>query len=163
MVGSLASSRARSRPWHPRHENERPVLYPRPLHPKMINSLKIPVLAAALLVIGSSAIPAFATGTTTETFDFVGACSDCSGNGTGTLELTGGYVQGSAITVSNFVSFTYNGTDLFGPFTILAGAPGLHASGSIPSVLPAVATVSISDADFYFDSSVDGLNVGVRK
>jgi hypothetical protein len=124
---------------------------------QMINSSKILILAATLVVIGScTAIPALATGTTTETFDFAGVCSDCNGDGTGTLTLTGNYVQGSAFTASDFVSFTYSGTDLFGPFTITAGAIGLSVSGNIPAVLPAAATVSISDAAFFFDSNVDG-------
>ena len=44
----------------------------------------------------------------------------------------------------------------FVAFTIIAGATGPTVSGSIPAVLPAAATVSISDAAFFFASDVDG-------
>jgi hypothetical protein len=123
----------------------------------MTHFSRIFILTATLAFAGfCTAVPASATVATTETFNFVGVCSDCASTGTGTLTTTGTYVQGTALTTSNFVSFSYNGTDLFGPFSIVAGAPGLNVSGSIPVALPAAATVSISDSAFYFDSNTDG-------
>jgi len=102
----------------------------------------------------AAALPAFSNSLPSETFYFTGACSDCSGIGTGILTLTGNYVQGTSIN-PDFVSFQYNGTNLQGPFTILAGG-GTDAIGIIPVSLPSTATISISNNLFYFDSSTDG-------
>ena len=45
--------------------------------------------------------------TTTQDFVFSGTCSDCTGFGTGDLELQN-YTLGTNATIANFVSFTYN-------------------------------------------------------
>jgi hypothetical protein len=87
-------------------------------------------------------------------FYFSGTCTDCnSGNpsdpATGTLVLTD---NGATLSTSDFVSFTYNGTDLLAPFTISAGDPSIGVSGSIPSILPGPADVIISNSVWQFES-----------
>jgi hypothetical protein len=119
-----------------------------------------------LLAIVSSgfASSAFAQNTT---FTFHGTCSDCSGTATATLVLAN-YTLGQPITGSNFVSFTYNGTNLGGPFTIAPGpqssffpyATDFGVSGSINMIpgannftaaqnLPHIIFSSQSNGDWY--------------
>jgi hypothetical protein len=96
-------------------------------------------------------------------FTFTGACSDCyggAGNALGTLTLSATYTLGSPITNANFSSFTYNGTNLQGPFTITNSTPDLSVSGSLPLSLPGTATISIDGfvgGNFYeFNTSTSG-------
>jgi hypothetical protein len=56
---------------------------------------------AALIGFAAAAAPASAT-----TFTFSGLCFDCTGTGTGTLEVKN-YTLGSTLTAANFVSFSY--------------------------------------------------------
>jgi hypothetical protein len=80
---------------------------------------------AALIGLATMAAPAAAT-----TFEFSGACIDCSGTGTGTLVLKD-YTLGDTLTTSNFVSFTYSSNllsyalssvdDLTGSLTAVTG------------------------------------------
>jgi hypothetical protein len=63
------------------------------------------------------------------TFDWSGICTDCEGGAqpvTGSLMLTD-FIAGEPLSVSNFVSFTYNGSSILDPFTIAAAnATGLN-------------------------------------
>ena len=122
-------------------------------------------LAPTLVVLGVFAVPVSA-GTLQQaniivssvTYNFTGACSDCyggHGNATATLTLSG-YTLGSAFNASNFVSFTYTGTDLLPTFTITSLSPGLMASGTLPSSLPGYANVSVSSSSYFFSSMSDG-------
>jgi PEP-CTERM motif len=91
-------------------------------------------------------------------FNFSGTCSDCNGGNpsnpaTATLVLTD---NGATLSLSDFVSFTYNGTDLLPPFTLLASDPSLSVSGSIPNSLPGPATVNISEG-FSWTVTTDSL------
>jgi hypothetical protein len=93
----------------------------------------------------------------TTTYNFTGTCTDCSGTGTATLVLSN-YTLGQPITTSNFVSLTYNGTNLISAFTIPANAPSLNVSGSI-TTLPGQNTVSINSSLFSsitFSSNTNG-------
>jgi hypothetical protein len=49
-------------------------------------------------------------------FQFVGDCYDCTGQGKGQLTLSN-YTLGTEITTANFVSFTYDGSNLLPAFT----------------------------------------------
>jgi hypothetical protein len=52
-------------------------------------------------------------------YTFTGTCSDCTGTATATLFLVDTYVPGTnTMNTADVISFTYNGTDLFGPYTI---------------------------------------------
>jgi hypothetical protein len=126
----------------------------------MFRAIRTLTPAALVIAALASALPASAS---TISYDFTGACSDCyggSGNAYGTLVLSATYTPGSPITTSNFVSFTYDGTNLLGPFTITNSSPDLSVSGSIPSVLPSAATVSIdavvNETFLEFNTNTDG-------
>jgi hypothetical protein len=83
-------------------------------------------------------------------FDFTGTCSDCTGSVSAVLTLSN-YTLGSNITTSNFVTLTYNGSNLLSPFTITDAeviADG-EATGSIGPVLPGSFPVAV----IRFDSS----------
>jgi MYXO-CTERM domain-containing protein len=105
----------------------------------------------------SSAAPA------TTTFNFSGRCSDCSGTATASLVLVGSYTLGTPITSSNFVSFTYNGTNLTGPFTYTPSSTNFSVSGSMTNIPGANAFYVVgSNAGVYFDSVLNGnWNVGL--
>lgn len=89
-----------------------------------------------------------------EVYTFSGVCSDCTGTATGTLVLTSDFVLGvSTISTSNFVSFTYSGTDLLPAFTISSGDLGLSVSGTFAGSMPAsYADVHLSNRSFSFDT-----------
>jgi hypothetical protein len=84
----------------------------------MTNRLRSYLLAAAASL-GLSALgtPAGASVVTDETYYFTGACSDCSGDVTATLVLTG-YTPGADFELPNLVSLTYGGSDLLPGFTV---------------------------------------------
>lgn len=90
----------------------------------------------------------------TMTYAFAGVCADCTGTASASLVLQD-YKLGDQIGDGNFVSFTYNGTDLFGGYTITAADLPSFA-GSIDSALPAAETVGVFSSAFEFVSSNDG-------
>ena len=119
-----------------------------------MNSLKS-LIAIALLLIGSAPTVANAAPISTTTFAFSGLCDDCAGalvgsgpfhalndgvsqSVTGTLVLQN-FVPGVALDISNFSSFTYNGSSILLPFTVSGGttvtglAGSLDASGTVLS------------------------------
>ena len=109
---------------------------------------------AALLPLALSLPIAPVRAATLSTFDFAGICSDCTGIGAGELVLNN-YSLGTAIDSSNFVSFTYDGTDLLPAFTIMSGQEVL-ISGSISEPLPGAETFLLFGSDQYFSSSSSG-------
>ena len=98
------------------------------------------------------------------TYYFSGACVDCtqanssSTTVTGSLTL-GSYYLGNAITASNFVSFTYNGSNLVYPFTATSEGglnPAYDVSGSITALGQANDfQVTFADGQ-YFESFATG-------
>jgi hypothetical protein len=80
------------------------------------------------------------------TYQFVGQCSDCVGNGTGLLTLQG-YTPGQPLSWANFVSFTYTSSINPIPGGITPSSPNFSSSsvlsGTIPATLPAPALVSL--------------------
>jgi hypothetical protein len=91
-----------------------------------------------------------------KTYNFSGTCADCRGFGDGILTLGSSYVPGSSITQGDFISFSYLGTDLYDPFTVLPLDAGFSVSGSLPSVLPSTATVRISSGLEFFNTTLSG-------
>ena len=86
------------------------------------------------------------------TYYFSGACVDCTAIGGGSTTVTGeltlsGYTQGDAISSSNFVSFSYNGSNLVFAFTVNAGDES-DVSGSIVDINLA------NDFAVYFDDGI---------
>ncbi|MBI4908482.1 MAG: PEP-CTERM sorting domain-containing protein [Acidobacteria bacterium] len=90
----------------------------------------------------------------TTLINFSGVCADCEGNGLGTLEVTG-FTPGSpfTLTLSNFVSFSYAGTDILPPFTITSPTT---AEGLIGPGFPGAYDVIIEDSLFSFQSTISG-------
>jgi hypothetical protein len=124
----------------------------------MRNMGKYSNIFGLLLTVGlASAAPG------TITFNFSGTCSDCSGTATASLVLAGGYTLGTPITSSNFVSFTYNGTNLTGPFTFTPSSPNFSVSGSMTNIPGANAFYVVGSSNaVYFDSVLSGnWNVGL--
>lgn len=92
----------------------------------------------------------------TTTFHFSGTCTDCSGTATATLLLAGNYTLGTPITTSNFVSFTYNGTNLTGAFTYNTATPGLSVSGSMSNIPGQNTFYIVNNLGVFFTSGLNG-------
>ena len=118
----------------------------------------------ALLALGSSA-PAHAVAVApTTTFYFSGNCVDCAAAAGGstyavTAELTlVNYTLGQDITAGdggNFVSFTYNGSNLVDPFTVFNGE-FVSTSGAMSNI-PGLNDFDITFEDgLYFTTSAGG-------
>jgi hypothetical protein len=97
------------------------------------------------------------------TFNFTGACSDCTGNGLGVLTVQN-YTQGSDFSNGNFVSFTYSSNLI--PDLLITLADLDTFTGSIPAVLSvtpgdgfsatAGVTITAKSATLTFQSTTDG-------
>lgn len=110
------------------------------------------IALVAMGAIAASEAPAAATPVPPQVFNWQGTCFDCNGTATGTLTLTGTYVLGTALDTAHFVSFHYNGTNLFASFTINSGDPGLVAWGVMPTTLPGPANIRIYNATLEFET-----------
>ena len=107
-----------------------------------------------LLLAGSGTAHAIPSATT---YYFYGTCDDCSGTAEAQLVLQN-YTLGNLIEDDNFVSFTYDGTNLIAGFTV---DPGQYYSGNmageIDAPLPAAEYFSIDPiVGQYFYSSAGG-------
>lgn len=119
-----------------------------PSHPALSAALGV-ILAALGLGAPEICTAAAAVPNNNTVFDFFGDCLDCyGGNGSvgGALTLRD-FQAGETLTLGNFVSFAYGGSDLMDPFTVEAvtyidGA--LNTDGSLAS------------RDFKFDFDVGG-------
>lgn len=120
----------------------------------MLNLIKRVAAGVALVAVSWGAQAD--TVVTTTTYNFVGNCSDCyQGEGVGTAHLTlQNYTPGNNIQMSNFVSFTYDGTDLFAAYTITN--PLILTGGSDFANLPGEAYFYIDDGQYFFNSQTGG-------
>lgn len=110
-----------------------------------------------LLVVALAVTESSSAAPSTITFNFSGTCTDCSGTATAALVLAGSYTLGTPITSSNFVSFTYNGTNLTGPFTFTPSSSNFNLSGSMTSIPGANAFfVQGGSNSVYFNSGLNG-------
>lgn len=119
------------------------------------------LLSVSLLALLSLAVPhkASAIGQiTTTSISFDGTCSDCSGHGLGTLVVSS-FTPGSpfTLTLSNFVSFSYAGTNRQAPFVINSGNV-TSATGTLGPAFPGPYTVNIlsNSLSVQFQSSTSG-------
>lgn len=129
----------------------------------MINFFKflVPALTASLIGLISLPAQAIAVAPPPLTLFFSGICEDCASRSnpldhrvTAKLVLQN-YLQGSAISAANFVSFSYDGSNLLLPYTILPSSL-LRVSGNIPFALPSAFDFHVTSADHYFDLLIGG-------
>ena len=118
--------------------------------------LRISAAACALLIGTACSTSALAVAVaTTTTYNFTGLCSDCRGIVTAELVLQN-YQLATPITSSNFVSFHYDGSNLFAAFTILA-SDATYLSGFINNGSATGERVSVYARNgLFFNSSSDG-------
>ncbi len=114
----------------------------------MKSSALLGLTLAAISVAGIVPAKALLVVSTTEVFEFTGKCADCTGtlpNGDvgAVLDLTG-YTLGQTVDASNFVSFIYDGSNVFpGGFTVdLSELTGI--GGMFPTSLPGPANIALS-------------------
>jgi len=126
---------------------------------KRIGTMQRLLMWLGLLLIAGAG-PAYAIPSPDTTYYFSGQCSDCSGTAQGSLVLQG-YTFGNAISQSNFVSFTYDGTNLIpGPVVVTAAdlltgslAGMFSAPYPGPEFLSFASTVGGSNFQFYSAAS----------
>jgi len=121
---------------------------------------KISRLVAAAIVAMQFVSPAKAVPVSTETFDFTGKCSDCAGTVSAQLTLQN-YTLGDPITSgagANFVSFTYDGSNLLPAFTFTSLTAGLFVRGAIMAPLPGpeFVQVGVNPSNLQFQSGTTG-------
>lgn len=110
----------------------------------------------AVICLHATQAHAIAVNNVFTTFEFTGQCSDCNGSAAAQLEVRN-YIDGTSLTATNFVSFTYDGTNLLNPFTITA-ANLTGISGSVGPGLPGSFTVAIESLslNLQFQSNING-------
>ena len=122
----------------------------------------VPGLAASL--IGLISLPAqasFAAPPPLSTLFFRGNCEDCAialerrdYSVTAKLVLQN-YFQGNPITAANFVSFSYDGSNLLDPYSILSSSSPT-VSGHISFASPSTNVFHVTGVNHYFDLSSTG-------
>jgi len=105
----------------------------------MVKTMKTLALTAALIGFGVTAAPTASAANiiAADVFNFTGTCADCTPTNstvTAVLTLSPAYTVGTTITSSNFISFTYNGSNLVPAFSITSSNTSLSLAGSISSV-----------------------------
>lgn len=105
---------------------------------------------AILVTIGAASASATIA---VEVFTFTGECTDCTGNGTGTLILLAGYALGTPLSAEDLVSFNYSSNLI--PDLSIHNDPSENISGILPVGL-GPANIFISGADGTFNTSTDG-------
>ena len=119
----------------------------------------VPGLAASLiglLSLPAQAILVIQPPPSSTSFFFRGNCEDCASLSnpldhriTATLKLQN-YVQGEQINAANFVSFSYDGSNMLDPYRILSLSPP-GVSGQISFALPSANEFHVTGANNYFD------------
>ena len=127
---------------------------------------KVLGLSAGLVLAFGAATSAQAATTNNTSFYFDGTCADCTAPGGGSTTITGtltlsNYTASESITFVNFVSFTYNGSNVVDPFTAESfGSGGPNeanfVSGSMSNV-PGFNDFLVVFADgLYFQTNSEG-------
>jgi hypothetical protein len=113
------------------------------------------LFAGAIVAVVAAPTLVHATTVAVQSYLFTGQCTDCTGTGIGTLNLTG-YTEGTSFLRSNFVSFTYS-SNLVPSFEITSDNLG-SIFGSLGPTFPGPFEVQIfrtDGADFF--SSATGI------
>jgi hypothetical protein len=108
----------------------------------MFSTFRTTTIGAAALAV--SLVPELASAgpvPTLTTFDFTGKCTDCAGTASAQLVVQN-YLLGTPLSPPEFVSFHYDGTNLFPAFTITPNQLAVF-SGSIGPNLPGEFDVTI--------------------
>ena len=105
---------------------------------------------AILVTIGAASASATIA---VQVYTFSGECTDCTGNGSGTLILLGGYALGTPLSAEDLVSFNYSSNLI--PDLSIHNDPTEELSGILPVGL-GPANIFISGADGTFNTSTDG-------
>ena len=120
------------------------------------HKLLVPTLAASLMGLFSLQAQAVAVAPpSSSTFYFSGHCLDCVGVVTARLVLKN-YFQSTPINPTEFVSFTYDGSNLLLAYSILA-TDSPSVTGNIPVALPGAADFHVSTSRHFFDLSTSGI------
>ena len=131
----------------------------------MINFFKFLVPGLAASLVGLISLPAQAIAVAPpvlSTLFFSGNCEDCAfalqrPNFAVTAKLIlQNYLQGNPITTANFVSFSYDGSNLLDPYSILSSSSPLMVSGHISFALPTANVFHVTGANRYFDLLIGG-------
>lgn len=93
----------------------------------------------------------------TQSFTFVGNCTDCAGTGSATLLTTPSYVPGANLLIGDIVLFTYHGTNLLPAYTI-DPLNVTSLGGGMPGSLPGTSYFTISDNPYNSCSSAQDSN-----
>ncbi len=88
-----------------------------------------------------------------EVYTFTGTCTDCTGDGTGTLILYAGYVPGTALAADDLYSFNYSSNLI--PDLSIFNDPTEDITGTLP-IGSGPADIVISGANGTFTTSTDG-------
>ncbi len=111
------------------------------------------IAALAALTAGTHAHAASIVPLTDTTFTFTGICTDCTGDGIGTLVVQG-YTPGVEMGDSNFVSFSYS-SNLVPSFVVDPTASDFSFDATLGST-PAPYSATIVDQGYTFTSATDG-------
>ena len=128
---------------------------------------------AMILATGATGHATAATAPAQEVFTFHGDCTDCydgAGSVTATLTLQN-YTPGDDIDASEFVSFSYGGSDLFAAYTItdlgdfgdLEGSLGSEPGRYNVNLFGQISGGGRFDYDYFNTDDVGGWNTGVSQ
>ena len=121
-------------------------------------NLKQLTLLLPLFTLGSPAAFATTVANTYAVYDFTGTCSDCTGTVSAVLELEN-YTSGTQIAATNFVSFSYSGSDLFTAYTMtsefyVAGVLGTNSASDTFNIVGNIAPNTTVGFDSYVGTGV---------
>jgi hypothetical protein len=118
------------------------------------------MLAAATFAV--LAVPTVAHAVTIQSYSFTGQCTDCTGTGLATLNLSG-YTEGAPIQAGNFVSFSYS-SDLISLFEITS-SDLRSVVGSLGPTFPGAFDVQIfrTDGADFFSSGTGIWSVSIEQ
>jgi len=113
--------------------------------------------AVAIALLSSSSAMATVVAPSNYTFDFTGTCTDCRGTANAVLQVKN-YVLGGSLSTSNFVSFTYEGTNLLRAYTINQIMTLTGSIGSTPGSYAVSLTgfSSAADSTYNFSTGQNG-------
>jgi len=129
---------------------------------KLLRSLPQALVLLSLTTIAAMSLPGRAAAQDS-VYDFSGSCSDCQNTGSGVLTLQD-YTPGTALSASNFVSFTYSSNLLtfnitqseldFNTIGVAGTTPFVSGPTTTSLGLTGALGATAGPADFYLNASV---------